>query len=314
MRAFVLSGGSVLGAAQVGALRALLEHDIWPDLLVGTSAGALNAAYLAGDCSLAQVERLANVWQVVTRADVYPGNHLEVGWRLCAGADSLYDNRKFHHFLQQNGILPTTTFGDLSGAACRVTATHLQSGRLHVFGEDPADTVLDALMASTALPPLHAPWPIDGERYIDGGMVAPLPVQVALAHGATEIYALHVLADGSARQAEQPIRGVPAVLVHSIGMSMQSLVEHDLARAAQTPGVHLHDIKLRIAETPDLIDFSHANRLFEIGYVQMCNYLHQRPAQPWQRTPAPASPQPSARPWERATLFGAAGRLASKPG
>lgn len=312
--AFVLSGGSVLGSTQVGALRALLEHQIRPDFLVGTSSGALNAAYLAQECSLAQVERLANIWRTVTRADVYPGTHLEVGWRLCSGADSLYDNRKFYHFLQQNGIPPTRTFGDLTDVACRVTATHLHSGQMRVFGEDLKETVLDALMASTALPPLHAPWIIDDERYIDGGMVAPLPVQVALDYGATEIYAIHLLGDSSSPGTQQPLRGVPALMVRSMGMAMQNLVEHDLARAAQTPGVRVHDIRLLIAEIPDLIDFSQANRLFAVGYEQMCNYLRQDPSRPWQHAPAHLESPATSQARERSTLFGAARHLASEPG
>ena len=80
----------------------------------------------------------------------------------------------------------------LQGARLFVTATHLRTGRLHVFGDDPNDRVLDALMASTALIPLHPPWEIDGEKYVDGGTVTPLPIRVALERGATEIFALHI--------------------------------------------------------------------------------------------------------------------------
>jgi NTE family protein len=314
LRAFVLSGGSVLGSAQVGALQALLQQGISPDFLVGTSAGALNAAYLAADCSLAQVERLATLWRVVTRADVYPGTHLDVGWRLCVGADSLYDNRKFHYFLQQHGMLPTKKFADLADVACRVTATHLQSGQLRVFGENPDETVLDALMASTALPPLHAPWVIDGEPYIDGGMVAPLPVQVALDQGATEIYALQVLADASDPAKQPPLRGVPALMARSMSMTLQYLVKHELARAMATPGVRIHDIKLRVPDSPDLIDFSHANRLFEIGYREMYSYLRQSRSLPRQRTPT-YHPQPTTGQPERgASLLAGARQLVGEPG
>jgi NTE family protein len=293
VRAFVFSGGSVLGSAQVGAARALLEHHLRPELLVGVSAGALNATFLAREVSLAQVERLAAIWRIVTRADVYPGTHFEVGWRLCAGEDSLFDSRNFYRFLQQQGIQPATTFGELCDVPALVTATHLHTGQLRLFGTDPADRVLDALMASTALPPLHAPWMVQGERYVDGGMVTPLPLRVALAHGATEIYALHVLDDTSAYSGERTVHGVPGMLVRSISMAMQHLAKYDLLLAIQTPRVQVHEIQIVVPNTPDVTDFSHADRLCEIGYQAATAYLrrttvhHRLPATPTARTVTP---------------------------
>jgi NTE family protein len=285
LRALVLSGGSVLGSAQVGAIRALLEHHLRPDLLVGVSAGALNAAYLAQEFSLKQVDRLANLWRKVTRSDIYPGSQLEVGWRLCSGEDSLYDNQNFRRFLQRHGMGTAATFGELGPLPLYVTATHLHTGELHIFGEDPADSVLDALMASTAIPPLHAPWTVKGERYIDGGMVTPLPLRVALDHGATEIYAIHLLEDCSTYGTERMVKGVPAMLVRSISMAMQHLVKYDLMLARQTPGVELHEIRLCVTDTPEVVDFSHAERLYAFGYCAATNYLQAATVR--HRAPAP---------------------------
>ena len=70
--AFVLSGGASLGAVQVGMLRALLERGVVPDLIVGSSAGALNGAWLAGRPSVAGVEELARIWGSIRRQDVFP--------------------------------------------------------------------------------------------------------------------------------------------------------------------------------------------------------------------------------------------------
>ena len=70
MRAFVLSGGKNLGPLQVGALRALLENDIRPDMIVGCSAGALNAFYLLQNMVPEQMDRLADMWSQVTRRDI----------------------------------------------------------------------------------------------------------------------------------------------------------------------------------------------------------------------------------------------------
>ena len=71
--AFVLSGGASLGALQVGMLRALYERGVVPDLLVGTSAGALNAAFVASrPQSRASIDQLARIWRDLHREDVFP--------------------------------------------------------------------------------------------------------------------------------------------------------------------------------------------------------------------------------------------------
>ncbi len=111
IRAFVLSGGANLGPIQVGALRALLEHNIRPDIVVGCSAGALNAGYFAQDISLAQVERLGQVWRSVKTRDIYPEHRVGALWRLLSGQDSFFSNRNFYAFLQRQGVTPAQTFG-----------------------------------------------------------------------------------------------------------------------------------------------------------------------------------------------------------
>src|SRR3954464_9667404 len=71
--AFVLSGGGSLGAVQVGMLQALAERRITPDLLVGTSAGALNAVFVAAHgTSPAALELLARTWTALRRDDIFP--------------------------------------------------------------------------------------------------------------------------------------------------------------------------------------------------------------------------------------------------
>ena len=97
-RTFVLSGGGALGAMQVGALRSLLEHNGLPATLVGCSVGALNAAHLARDVSLKQVEHIASIWRQVSRRIVYPGGRMSVLWRVATGQDSLHDTRHFVEF------------------------------------------------------------------------------------------------------------------------------------------------------------------------------------------------------------------------
>ena len=76
MDAFVLGGGGQLGASEVGMLRALLEHDIVPDLVVGTSVGAINGAAVASDPTLHNIKRLAETWSDIERSDVFAGSLL----------------------------------------------------------------------------------------------------------------------------------------------------------------------------------------------------------------------------------------------
>src|SRR3954467_5945585 len=102
MIAFVLSGGGNRGALQSGALKALLERGIFPNLIVATSVGALNGVMLAADPTVAGARRrapspavagarrLAASWPLIRRADIFPGNALTVSWRLLSGRGSLH--------------------------------------------------------------------------------------------------------------------------------------------------------------------------------------------------------------------------------
>jgi NTE family protein len=267
MRAFVLSGGGNFGPLQVGALRALLERGIVPELLVGCSAGALNASFLAREISLAQVEQLARVWRAVGQNDVYPGNRWLALGRLLCGQDSLYDNRNFYAFLQRQGVTPATEFGRYGQVPLRVTATSLHTGQLHVFGKNPHDRVLDALMASTALAPMHPPWEVDGELYVDGGTVTPLPVRVALEMGATEIYALDLVGTTVPRES-RILRGVPALLRQSVMTTVRLAAQHDLAMARTRRQLRFHYIPLGMDNPPAPTDFSRQEEMFELGYAQ----------------------------------------------
>lgn len=289
MRAFVLSGGANLGPIQVGALRALLEHKIIPQMVVGCSAGALNAGYFAHEISLAQVAHLANVWRDVTTRDIYPEHRVGALWRLFSGQDSFYSNRNFYAFLQRHGATPAQTFGQATVVPLYITATHLHTGQLHVFGDDPNDRILDAMMASSALPPLFPPWEVDGERYIDGGTVTPLPLRVALERGATEIYSLHITA-GAAEKNPNVYHGVASLLTRSVDTMLGLQAQHDLLLIKHQRKVRLHYLQLKVLNPPAPTDFTQAEQLMELGYAQTMEFLTL------------LSPQPPPRPTPQRTL------------
>ncbi len=286
MQAIVFSGGGNRGPLQVGAMRALLEREIRPEMIVGCSAGALTAAYMAVDLSLDRLDQLEQVWRETTRDDIYPGNKMSTLWRIVTRQDSFFDNRNFYAFLQRTGTDPARTFASTQTAKLYITATELESGTLHVFGDDPGDRVLDALMASTALPPVHPPWEVNGRRYIDGGTVTPLPLRVALDRGATEIYALHLKDPVSPEK--NLVQGVMSVMGRSVNTMLRLQADHDLFLIESHPKVSFHYVQLGLSDPPGDMDFSHAQRMFDTGYATMANYLDQIPGT--RRHNAPVTP------------------------
>ena len=279
MIAFVMSGGGSRGSLQVGALRALLERGIRPQMLVGTSVGGLNATYLAADPVPDRVEQLAEVWRRTRRTDVYPGYPVHVAWRVVTGQGSLYPNDTFYRYLHRHVAPYAETFADLR-LPCYVTATNLDTGAMRVLGAKPTDRVLDALMATTALPPLHPPYPLDDGDYVDGAAVALLPIEVALQYGAREVYALHIV------DAPTPTVG-RRTLLHVGGRAIGALVQRQwqdsVSRCAQSR-VRLHHIQLVPLASVSMLDYSRTDDLIQAGYEQTAAYLAQVQDEPtWSR-------------------------------
>jgi NTE family protein len=260
---------------QVGAIQALLEHGIRPEILIGTSVGAINAAWMAIDPSPETARCLAEVWLQVTKDDVYPGTRLGVLWRLVTGQQSLYPNTRFYRFLQRHLPPGIETFADITGARLYIVATHLESGQMYLFGEDPSERVLDAIMASTALPPLHPPWCTARGCFVDGGAVSDLPLRVAVEKGAREIYALHLTTPNPPLPLRHTLSTIASQAVRALLHQQKTL---DLHHVTHAQGVRLHHVELRPPGTLELPfwDFSHSAELIALGRQQMEEYLRQR--------------------------------------
>ena len=288
MIAFVLSGGGSKGALEVGALRALFEAGVQPDMLVGTSVGGLNAAFIAVEPSLTRVDKLANLWRTVRRTDIYPGNKLHVAWRLARGHGSLYSNETFYRYIQRHNA-EADTFSDLKGARCYIVVTNLDTGAMRVMGDRPTDRVVDAIMATTALPPLHPPYPLDDGDYVDGGAVALLPIEVALERGAREIYALHIV-DGPM----PPI--ARRTVLHVSGKAIGALVQRQWQTSvalAGSRGVRLYHIQLSPPVPCSLSDYTKTDLLIQAGYDQTVEFLNSvPPTETWRQ-----------RAWRRASVL-----------
>jgi NTE family protein len=186
--AFVLGGGGVLGAVEVGMLRALLERDLRPDLVLGTSIGAFNGALVASQPELAVVERLTELWQSVSSARQagYGDKPLRTVRRAVQSGTHLWSAEPLRQRLEDE--LGGLTFEELP-VTFQVCAASIERAAEHWFT---TGRVVDAVVASAAVPGLLPPAEIDGEHYLDGGIVNSIPLGRAVGLGATRIFVLQV--------------------------------------------------------------------------------------------------------------------------
>jgi NTE family protein len=270
MIAFVLSGGGNRGSVQAGAILALLERGIQPDLIVGTSVGALNGVALAACPTLEGARAIAESWRKVRRADIFPGNTFTVGWRLLMGRGSLHERDGFGRFVRS--MLPANVerFGDLR-AQCIVTATVLNSGRLRVFGADPREQVVDAILASTAIPPFFPPYRYGDEWLVDGAVVANLPLAQAINRGARTIYALNIVDEATPASGSSIGQTISFAL--SAMISRQDELERQLVMIGRRRGITIHDIRLIVDRSLAYNDFSNSPALIEAGHRATAAYL-----------------------------------------
>lgn len=185
--AFVLGGGGVRGAVHVGMLQALFEAGVRPGLVVGTSIGAINGAAVAADPGLSVVDRLGDAWASPTANEVYGEPWYRQLGRLARSRTHLYDPAALRRLIA--GTLgERTTFEDLQ-VPLVVAAASIERASEHWFDSGP---LVDAVLASASVPGALPPTEIDGEHFVDGGMVNSIPLGEAVRRGATTVYVLQV--------------------------------------------------------------------------------------------------------------------------
>lgn len=261
--AFVLSGGGTRGALQVGALRALLEADIRPDLLVGTSIGAVNAAYLAvRGVNLATTEGLVEAWHDAAAADLFPSNYLWLTVRALFKRAGGLPIQRLREFFIAHGLSPDLRFADVRGVRLIIVATDLNAGSPLLYGVEPRQLVLEGLLASTALPPWVRPFEQKGHYLMDGGAVSNLPIEPAMAQGAQEIIALDLF---DPRSAPVESHGFGTFLEKLVNAVQQRHAELELALAAAR-NVPVRHVAL-LGDAPVVRwDFSQTDELIARGY------------------------------------------------
>lgn len=261
--AFVLGGGGARGAMQAGALRALLEAGIQPDLLVGTSIGAVNATGLAlWGVNQDGIDRLEQTFDEVAEANLMDPRLPLVALRALSGRPSSDTNRRVKAFLTSRGLAPDLRFEELDGIRLALIGSDLDAGDVMIYGEDPGHRVMDGLMASIALPPWFAPVEEAGHIVMDGGVLSNLPIEPAMTMGATKIIALD-LDDPRAMLGQDRVLGqYLGKLVFALSRRHRQL-ETALVEAS---GIAVYNIELRSPKPVPIWDFTQSTKLIQIGY------------------------------------------------
>ena len=252
--ALVLSGGGSLGATQVGMLRALFEAGIEPDLLVGTSVGSVNAAWVGAWPALDGIDKLAEIWMSLRRDDVFP-----LGWTAAMGllgrGKHLVSNESLRSVLERN--LPYERL-EQSEIPVHVVTTELKSGRAVMLSSGPA---VPALLASCAIPGVFPPVTIGQKELVDGGVANHTPISVAYELGAREIYVLPI---GYPWLHEAP--------TNALGMALQALARLVEQRLEADMEKYRGLAEIRVVQAVDALpvspaDFSHTAELIDRGYT-----------------------------------------------
>jgi NTE family protein len=252
--AFVLSGGGSLGAVQVGALHALLAAGIRPDVLVGCSVGALNAAFLAVDPSEDRLASLQSLWLSLNRSDVFPANRRSIAGHVVRRDTHLYEPHGLQALVGRLVSVP-----DIAQLALpvHVVTTDLFSG-------DPtwwtAGDPQKVLVASASLPGLFPPVALGDSLHVDGGVTCPVPVQRAIDLGARQIWVIDVSGGALGRRDERMT--ALDVLLTSFAISRHRLARLELSPSATRAVIPMPRVEVGRHE---MRDFSRTAELIELG-------------------------------------------------
>ena len=261
--ALVLSGGASLGAIQVGQLRAVAEAGLVPDLVVGTSVGALNGIFMAGGFSPARVEALAQVWLRLRRGEVFGGVGLASIVRMLRGGGTLASSAGLESLVARE--LPRQS-SDLALPA-HVVAVDYLTGRPVVLSD--GDLRRNAL-ASAAIPNVFPPVEVAGRLLVDGGLSANVPVGPAARLGARTLV---VLDAGYPCALAAPPRGLIAGIMHTMTLALRNQVNLTLPALARDRVVVYLPAPCPLSTAPH--DFSRTAELISAGHEVARGFLSQ---------------------------------------
>ena len=254
----MLSGGGPLGALQVGALKALFEHGVRPDIVAGTSVGALNAAYLAFDPTSDGVEAIEHHWRSLRENDLFPGGRFRASWaRMFVRGSKVFENSGLRNLIETT--LGSSTRIEDAQVPLGIVATDLESGTERVFTAGP---LTEPVLASAAMPGVYPPVAIEGRQYIDGGVTNNVPIAPAVALGATTLYVLNSTSHTNQRR---PLVRPMDYFFHAFTLARAQRLTSDLKLYADkanlvvipTPGLDFFVPFASMEHTGTLIDLSY---------------------------------------------------------
>ncbi|MEM6293301.1 MAG: patatin-like phospholipase family protein [Myxococcota bacterium] len=264
--AFVLSGGGSLGAVQVGMARALYERGIVPDLVVGTSAGALNGTFLAArPTTLATIDGLLALWRTLDRQDLFPLSVARSLLGLTGQRRGLLDPSNLRTLVQTHANIAAI---EDATTELHIVATNLLDGREVLLSKG---DVVSAIMASAAIPGVFPPVERGRELLVDGGVSNNTPISQALKLGATTIY---VLPTGTACTLRRPPRNALGVLMHAFSLVLMQRLLAEVAAYDDTAELVLLPAPCSNDVLP--IDFRFTQRLHDTGYADARALLDAR--------------------------------------
>jgi NTE family protein len=242
-------------------LRALFENDCCPDFLIGTSVGAINAAWVAGRPEAEAMDDLSEIWLGLRRHDVFPLSPVTGARGLLGRSNHFIANDNLRSLLEQN--IPYHRLEEAS-LPVHVVATELKSGRATILATGPA---VPALLASCAIPGVFPPVSIGKQEYIDGGVANHTPITVAIELGATCIYVLPV---GYPWLNKEPTNALGMAL-HALARIVEQKLDAEVAANRSIADIHVLPA-LDLADVSPA-DFSHTKELIDWGYRSAKRYL-----------------------------------------
>ncbi len=265
--AFVLGGGGHLGAHEVGMLRALLERGVVPDLVVGTSVGAINGAAVAAEPTPAAITRLSDMWMQIENSDAFDSSVLGRLTTLARSRTHLHENDALRRLLSRS--LPAEQIEDLP-VTFECVAACIETASERWFSSGP---LVDAVMASSAVPGILPPLELGGEHFLDGGIVNSIPISRAVELGAREIF---VLQAGRIEAPLSPPRTPLQVALVAFEIARRHRFSRDLASLPE--GVVAHVLPTGEPKRPSLSqlnyrDFKTVARRIDRAYRASMEYL-----------------------------------------
>ena len=249
--AFVFAGGGSFGAIHVGMLHSLASRGITADMVVGSSVGALNGAYYAGNPTLEGIRRLDAIWRGLRRNDVFP-----LSWRTIVSflyrRDFLVGSGALRQLVDEN-----LGYRNLQDAKLpvHIVATDILTGGTVVMSEGPA---VEAIIASAAIPGVFAPIHFNGLYLADGAVSSDTPITVAVARGARRLI---VLPTGYACALQKPPAGAVANVLHALTLLVSRQLMNELQGLDHSIDYFVVPPLCPLTGSP--YDFSRASELIE---------------------------------------------------